>query len=89
MPDFREKFNAIISSQFGIGPERILPELRFKEDLGADSLDIAELMTEIEDAFTIYISDSEVDGIKTIGEALDCIREKLEQQDDSPHRTVL
>ena len=54
-------------------------EASFKDDLGADSLDIAELVMELEDEFDMEIPDEEAEKINTVGDALDYI-EKLENE---------
>jgi acyl carrier protein len=60
----------IIVDQLGVDPAKIVPEARFREDLGADSLDLVELIMAFEETFGGEISDEEAQSIKTVGEAV-------------------
>jgi acyl carrier protein len=60
----------IIVEQLGVDPAKIVPEARFREDLGADSLDLVELIMAFEETFGGEISDEEAQSIKTVGEAV-------------------
>lgn len=63
-----EKVKAILSEQFDVEEDSITPDTNIAEDLGADSLDVVDLLMSIEDEFEIEIPDEEVDNIKTVGE---------------------
>lgn len=63
----------MIVERFGVDEQKITRELTFQEDLGADSLDVVELIMELEDVFSIQISDEDAEKIKTIGDAVDYI----------------
>ena len=63
----------IIVEQLGITKGEIVPEASFIDDLGADSLDIVELVMEFEDNFEMSIPDEEAEKIKTVGQAIDYI----------------
>ena len=64
----------ILAEQFGVEPETIKPETTFVEDLGADSLDLVELMMSIEEEFDIgEISEQDAAKIKTVGDVLDLL----------------
>ena len=66
-----EKLCNILAEQFGVEPETIKPETTFVEDLGADSLDLVELMTSIEEEFDIgEISEQDAAKIKTVGDVM-------------------
>ena len=65
--------------KLGIDEDQVTKDATFKDDLGADSLDIAELVMELEDEFETEIPDEEAEKIVTVGDALDFI-EKLENQ---------
>lgn len=66
-----EKLCNILAEQFGVEPETIKPETTFVEDLGADSLDLVELMMSIEEEFDIgEISEQDAAKIKTVGDVL-------------------
>lgn len=64
-----EKVCHILSEQFGVDPETLNMDTAFIEDLGADSLDVVELMMSIEEEFDVgEISEEEAAGMKTIGD---------------------
>jgi acyl carrier protein len=60
----------IICDKLSVKPEQITPETSFINDLGADSLDIVELVMELEDKFEIQIPDEEAEKIQTVGDAV-------------------
>lgn len=69
-----EKLCAILAEQFGVDPKTIRPETTFVEDLGADSLDLVELMMSIEEEFDVgEISEEDAAKIKTVGDAVELI----------------
>lgn len=68
-----EKVKAILSEQFDVEEDTITPETSITEDLGADSLDVVDLLMSIEDEFEIEIPDGEVENIKTVGELVSYI----------------
>ena len=64
-----EKVCSILAEQFGVDASTLTRETAFVEDLGADSLDVVELMMSIEEAFDVgEIDESEAAGLKTIGD---------------------
>ena len=64
-----EKVCSILAEQFGVDADTLTRETAFVEDLGADSLDVVELMMSIEEAFDVgEIDESEAAGLKTIGD---------------------
>ncbi|MBA4057228.1 MAG: acyl carrier protein, partial [Marivirga sp.] len=63
--------------------ELITPDAKFVEDLGADSLDVAELVVEFEKEFAISISDDEAEEFKTVREAEHYLKNKLRISDRS------
>lgn len=69
-----EKLQQIIAEVLNIDPETITVDSRFIDDLSADSLDIFEIITSIEDAFDITIDDSQAESIVTVGDAAEAIR---------------
>jgi acyl carrier protein len=62
-----EKVKAILSEQFDVEEDSITPETTIAEDLGADSLDVVDLLMSIEDEFEIEVPDDEIENIKTVG----------------------
>lgn len=67
------KVKSIIADQLGVGEDEIKPESSFIEDLGADSLDIVELVMAMEEEFEVEIPDEEAENIKTVGDAINYI----------------
>ena len=63
----------IVAEQLGIGEEEIQIDSKFVEDLGADSLDIVEVLLALEEEFEVEISDDEAQKIKTVGELIQFI----------------
>ena len=61
-----DKLKGIIVEQLGAEEEKVVPEATFMDDLGADSLDIVELIMNIEEEFGLEISDQEAENIKTV-----------------------
>ncbi len=68
-----ERISSMIIERFGVDAEKISRDLTFQEDLGADSLDVVELIMELEDVFSIQISDEDAEKIITVGDAVDYI----------------
>jgi acyl carrier protein len=67
------KVKSIIADQLGVGEDEIKPESSFIEDLGADSLDIVELVMAMEEEFEIEIPDEQAENIKSVGDAINYI----------------
>jgi acyl carrier protein len=76
-PEITEKVIDIVVAQLDVKREQVKPETSFINDLGADSLDQAELIMEIENAFDLNIPEDEVEKIQTVGEAIKYIEEHL------------
>lgn len=70
MSDNLERVINIVVDRLGADKEKVTLEASFKEDLNADSLDVVELIMELEDEFNIEISDEDAEGISTVGEVL-------------------
>ncbi len=71
------KVKEIISEQFNVEEDSIHLDTSFRDDLNADSLDLVELIMGLEDEFDLQIEDDEVDSIKTIGDAVEFIKNEL------------
>ena len=63
-----EKIKSIVSEQLNISPDKITPESSIIDDLGADSLDVVELVMALEENFGVDIPDEEAEKISTIGD---------------------
>ena len=70
-----QKVKEIICEQLGVSEEEVTPEASFIEDLGADSLDIVELVMAMEEEFEVEIPDEEAEHIKTVKDAVNFINE--------------
>jgi acyl carrier protein len=64
--DVENKVRDIISEQLGVSPDQVTPEASFIEDLGADSLDIVELVMALEEEYGMEISDEDAEKIRTV-----------------------
>lgn len=69
----------VIAEQLDLQEDEVKEEASFLEDLGADSLDIVEMVMTLEEEFNMEISDEEAENIQTVKQAIDYIVEKLAQ----------
>jgi acyl carrier protein len=72
--EIAEKVCTIVVNQLDVEKEKVKPEASFINDLGADSLDIVELVMELEEEFDMSIPDEDAEKIRTVGEAIDYIK---------------
>ena len=77
MADVLERVTKIIVDRLGVEESQVSLEANFKEDLGADSLDVVELVMEFEDEFDMEISDDDAEKIATVGDAVNYIKSTL------------
>ncbi len=77
MADHSEKVKDIIANELGVEREKLTTDASFIDDLGADSLDIVELVMEFEKEFNIDIPDEEAEKLRTVGDALSYLNEKV------------
>lgn len=73
-----EKIKKIIADQLGADEDEITMDSTFIEDLGADSLDVVELVMAIEDEFDMEIDEDEAEDISTVGDVVDYIKANCE-----------
>jgi acyl carrier protein len=69
-----EKVKEIVVEQLGVSADEVKPESKFVEDLGADSLDLTELIMAMEEEFDIEIDDEKAQQIRTVQDAIDFIK---------------
>ena len=69
--NIEEKLIHIIADQLGVSPEKVVPSASFVDDLGADSLDLVELMLVMEDELGREIPDDEAKRLQTVQDAID------------------
>jgi acyl carrier protein len=71
------KVKELIVQQLGVSESEVVPEAKFIDDLGADSLDLVELVMALEDEYGIEIPDEDAEKIVTVGDALKYIQEHM------------
>jgi len=74
-----KRVKEIIVEQLGVNENEVTPEAKFVDDLGADSLDLVELVMALEEEYNIEISDEEAEKILTVGDAIDYIQAHVAQ----------
>lgn len=77
-PEMESRLKKIVAEQLGVDESKIVPEARFAEDLSADSLDLVEMIMELEEAFGVEIPDEDAEKIMTVQDALNYIEQKLQ-----------
>ena len=78
-PSIEGKLKEMIIKQFGVSESAVTLESSFVNDLGADSLDIVELVMELEDEFDVNIPDEDAEKIQTVGNAIKYINEHTQK----------
>ncbi len=73
------KVREMIAKQLDLDIKEVNPEASFLEDLGADSLDVVELIMQMEEEFGLQIPDEDAEKIKTVQDAIDYIKKKTNQ----------
>ena len=72
--EITSRVKEIIVEQLGVAADEVVPEASFVEDLGADSLDIVELIMALEEEFDIEVPDEEAEKITTVGDVVEYIK---------------
>ena len=68
LEDAKKRINKVIVEKLSVAEEEVVEEANIKDDLGADSLDVVEVVMGIEDDFGIEIPDEDVDSLRTVGD---------------------
>ena len=74
MADIEQKVKDIIINELGVEAEKVTPEAKFVDDLGADSLDTVELVMAFEEEFGMEIPDEDAEKLQTVGDAISYIQ---------------
>lgn len=78
--DVRTKVISLVAERMGVEPDQITDATHFVNDLQSDSLDMAELVIDLEEEFKLSITDEEAQKIQTVGEAIKYIEDKQREQ---------
>ena len=70
-----DKLKELVVDQLGVDEDEVTTEATIQEDLGADSLDLVDLVMAVEEEFDVKIADEDLEGIKTVGDIVDYIAE--------------
>ena len=71
-----QRVKAIITEQLGVNPDQVTPDAKFIEDLGADSLDIVELVMAFEEEFGVEVPDEDAEKLQNVGDVINYIKER-------------
>ncbi len=80
MANVEEKLREIVIDQLGVNEEEVTNEASFQEDLGADSLDVVELVMQIEEEWGLEIPDEDAERILTFQDALNYIEDRVTKE---------
>ena len=80
MSEIADKVRKIIVGQLGVDPKEVTDQASIVDDLGADSLDVVELIMELEDEFGLEVSDEDAEKISTVGEVIAQIEKAVQAQ---------
>ena len=71
-----ERVKGIVAERLGVEEDKVTMDAEFIGDLNADSLDLVGVISDLEDAFSLTIADSDMESIRTVGDAVNLIAEK-------------
>jgi acyl carrier protein len=77
MAELEDKVCKILAENLSVPEDDVTPEARFQEDLDADSLDLVEAVLALEEEFGVTIPEEEMEGVKTVGQAITLVAQKL------------
>ncbi|MCU7667194.1 acyl carrier protein [Bacillus thuringiensis] len=72
-----ERLTKVIVDRLGVPESDVTLEATFKEDLGADSLDVVEFIMEVEDEFAVQVADEDAEKLVTVGDVVKYLEERL------------
>ncbi len=75
--EIEARVRKVLAEQLAVDESQVIPEARFAEDLNADSLDLVEAVLALEEEWNIEIPEQEMDGVKTVGQAVSLVASKL------------
>jgi acyl carrier protein len=75
--EIEARVRKVLSEQLAVDESQVTPDARFAEDLNADSLDLVEAVLALEEEWNIEIPEEEMDGVKTVGQAVQLVASKL------------
>ena len=78
--DIEERLKQIVVNQLGVEEAAVVAKAKFIEDLGADSLDIVELVMAFEEEFSVEVPDEDAEKLQTVGDVVKYIEEKTSKQ---------
>jgi acyl carrier protein len=77
MAELQGKVCKILADNLSVPEDQVTPQSRFQEDLDADSLDLVEAVLGLEEEFGVSIPEEEMEGVKTVGEAINLVAQKM------------
>jgi acyl carrier protein len=75
--EIEARVRKVLAEQLAVDEAQVVPDARFAEDLNADSLDLVEAVLALEEEWNIEIPEDERDGVKTVGQAVELVAQKL------------
>ncbi|MEX0833092.1 MAG: acyl carrier protein [Actinomycetota bacterium] len=76
--EIEDRVRKVLAEQLAVDETSVTPEARFAEDLNADSLDLVEAVLALEEEWSIEIPEEEMDGVKTVGQAVSLVASKID-----------